>query len=59
MENDKNKQQKVEFDFYLTKNKQKTLCFKQNELFIFLQLNALTLIIMLVRAVLLCLGSVM
>lgn len=42
MENDKNKQQKVEFDFYLTKNKQKTLCFKQNELcFIFLQLNAL------------------
>lgn len=35
MENDKNKQQKVEFDFYLTKNKQKTLCFKQNELCLF------------------------
>lgn len=35
MENDKNKQQKVELDFYLTKNKQKTLCFKQNELCLF------------------------
>lgn len=35
MENDKNKQQIVEFDFYLTKNKQNTLCFKQNELCLF------------------------
>lgn len=42
MENDQNKQQKVEFDFYLTKKQTKDIVFQIKwAVFIFLQLNAL------------------